>query len=182
MLVQMADGSKLAADVVVIGVGVSPATRWLEGSGLDLDDGVVCDERLIAADGVVAAGDVARWTHPGLSERVRLEHWTNAAEGGVAAAANLLAGDDGAEPYGPVPFFWSDQYRTKIQMLGLPGPDDEVVVVAGSVEDGRVVALYRRGDRLRAALGFSQPRLLMTYRSLLARGASFDEALAHSRT
>ncbi len=182
VLVHMADGSRLAADVVVIGVGVSPATRWLEGSGLELDDGVVCDEKLFAADGVVAAGDVARWTHPRLSEQVRVEHWTNAAEGGVAAAANLLAGDDGAEPYDPVPFFWSDQYRTKIQMLGLPGPDDEIVVVAGSVEDGRLVALYRRGERLRAALAFSQPRLLMGYRSLLARGASFDEALAHSRS
>ena len=107
-----------------------------------------------------------------------MEHWTNAAEGGAAAARNLLAGSAAAEPYDPVPFFWSDQYETKIQVIGLPGPDDEVVVVEGSVEEGKLVALYRRGDRLRAALAFSRPRQLMAYRPLLAAGASFDEALA----
>ena len=67
-------------------------------------------------------------------------------------------------------------------MIGLPGPDDEVVVVEGSVEEGKLVALYRRGDRLRAALAFSRPRHLMAYRPLLAAGASFDEALAVSRS
>ena len=78
---------------------------------------------------MVAAGDVARWTRPPPGEPVRVEHWTNAAEGGAAAARNLLAGSAAAAPYDPVPFFWSDQYETKIQVIGLPGPDDEVVVV-----------------------------------------------------
>jgi NADPH-dependent 2,4-dienoyl-CoA reductase/sulfur reductase-like enzyme len=113
---------------------------------------------------------------------LRVEHWTNAAEGGAAAARNLLAGSEAAELYDPVPFFWSDQYQAKIQVIGLPGPDDEVVVVEGSIEEGKFVALYRRGDRLRAALAFSQPRLLMAYRPLLAAGASFDEALALARS
>ena len=158
-----------------------PAVGWLEGSGLTLEDGVVCSETLFAADRVVAAGDVARWTHPGLGEQLRVEHWTNAAEGGAAAARNLLAGSAAAQSYEPVPFFWSDQYSTKIQVVGLPGPDDEVVVVEGSVEEGKLVALYRRGDRLRAALAFSRPRHLMAYRPLLAAGASFDEALAVAR-
>ncbi|MGO8873193.1 MAG: oxidoreductase C-terminal domain-containing protein, partial [Acidimicrobiales bacterium] len=131
---------------------------------------------------VVAAGDVARWHHPSLGEQLRVEHWTNAAEAGAAAARNLLAGRDAARPYDPVPFFWSDQYQTKIQMIGLPGPGDEVVVVEGSPDEGKLVALYRRGDRLRAVLAFSRPRQLMAYRPLLAAGASFDEALAVARS
>jgi 3-phenylpropionate/trans-cinnamate dioxygenase ferredoxin reductase subunit len=180
-VVHLADGTDLPADVVVVGIGVVPSVGWLEGSGLTLDNGVVCSETLFAGDRVVAAGDVARWTHGRLGEQLRVEHWTNAAEGGAAAARNLLAGSAAAQAYEPVPFFWSDQYSTKIQVVGLPGPDDEVVVVEGSVEEGKLVALYRRGDRLRAALAFSRPRQLMAYRPLLAAGASFDEALAVSR-
>ncbi|MGO9027173.1 MAG: NAD(P)/FAD-dependent oxidoreductase [Acidimicrobiales bacterium] len=180
-VVRLSDGSELAADVVVVGIGVVPAVGWLGGSGLSLDDGIVCSESLFAGDRVVAAGDVARWRHPGLGEDLRLEHWTNAAEGGAAAARNLLAGTDGAEPYAPVPFFWSDQYSAKIQVIGRPAPDDEVVVVDGSEDERKLVALYRRGDRLAAVLAISRPRQLMGYRPLLAAGASFDEALALSR-
>ncbi len=176
--VRLDDGSSVDADVVVVGIGVDPAVDWLAGSDLVLDDGVRCDERLFAADRVVAAGDVARWHHPVLDADIRLEHWTNAAEGGPVAARNLLAGSGAAEPYAPVPFFWSDQYGAKIQVLGRPAPGDEVVVVDGSVEDRRLVALYRRGDRLAAALAISRPRQLMGYRPLLAAGASFAEAMA----
>jgi NADPH-dependent 2,4-dienoyl-CoA reductase/sulfur reductase-like enzyme len=181
VVVHLVDGSRLEADLVVVGIGVVPATEWLEGSGVTLDDGVVCSDSLFAADRVVAAGDVSRWTHPTLGEQIRVEHWTSAAEGGTVAARNLVAGERAAAPYDPVPFFWSDQYETKIQVIGLPGPDDEVVVVEGTVEEGRLVALYRRGDRLRAVLGFSRARQLMAYRPLLAAGASFDEALALAR-
>jgi NADPH-dependent 2,4-dienoyl-CoA reductase/sulfur reductase-like enzyme len=180
--VHLSDGTYLDADLVVVGIGVTPSVGWLEGSGLALDDGVVCDDRLFAGDAVVAAGDMARWSHPTLDQPLRVEHWTNAAEGGAAAARNLLAGSAAAQPYDPVPFFWSDQYSTKIQVLGVPGPEDEVVVVHGSPDEGKFVALYRRGDRLRAALAFSQPRQLMAYRPLLAAAASFDDALALTRS
>jgi 3-phenylpropionate/trans-cinnamate dioxygenase ferredoxin reductase subunit len=176
------DGTRLAADVVVVGIGVVPSTGWLDGSGLTVDNGVRCDGSLLAADRVVAAGDVANWVRPSTGLPTRVEHWTNAAEGGPAAARNLLAGTDGATPYDPVPFFWSDQYATKIQMLGLPDPEDEVVVVSGSGEEGKMIALYRSGGRLGAVLTFSQPAKLMGYRPLLAAGASFDEALAHARS
>lgn len=182
VVVDLSDGSHLDADVVVAGIGVDPTVDWLGDSGVTVDNGVLCDEHLFASDRVVAAGDVARWEHPSLGERVRVEHWTNAAEGGGAAARNLLAGSAAAQPYDPVPFFWSDQYKTKIQMIGLPGPGDEVVVVEGSVEEARLVALYRRGDRLRAVLAFSRPRQLMAYRPLLAVNASFDNALALARS
>ena len=180
--VHLTDGTALEAEVVVVGIGVVPEVDWLEGSGLTLEDGVVCSDKLFAADRVVAAGDVARWTHRRMGEDLRVEHWTNAAEGGAAAARNLLAGSGAGERYEPVPFFWSDQYATKIQVVGRPGPDDEVVVVDGSVAERKLVALYRRGDKLSAALAFSRPRQLMAYRPLLAAGASFDEALAVARS
>lgn len=179
--VHLSDGTVLEADVVVVGIGVTPVVDWLGDSGLTLGNGVMCDDRLFAAERVVAAGDVARWTHLQLDEDIRVEHWTNAAEGGAVAAHNLIAGSAAAQSYTPVPFFWSDQYQAKIQVLGRPDPDDEVVVVDGSAEDRKLVALYRRGDRLSAALGISRPRQLMPYRALLAASASFDEALELSR-
>ena len=180
LVVHLDDGTDLDADLAVVGIGVVPVVDWLADSGLTLDNGVVCGPALFAADGVVAAGDVSRWARPDGSTQ-RVEHWTNAAEGGALAARNLLAGPGNAVAYDPVPFFWSDQYQTKIQVIGTPGPDDEVVVVEGSVDEGKLVALYRRGERLQAVLAFSRPRHLMAYRPLLAAGASFDEALAVSR-
>jgi NADPH-dependent 2,4-dienoyl-CoA reductase/sulfur reductase-like enzyme len=177
--VVLVDGTVLGADVVVAGIGVAPTTSWLAGSGLELRDGVVCDGRLFAAPGVVAAGDAARWFDEGLDEELRIEHWTNAAEQGMSAARNLFAGPEAAFPYRPVPYFWSDQYDTKIQVIGHPGPDDEVVVVDGSLEERRFVAVYGRAGRLRAALGFSRPRQLMGYRRLLEEGVSFADALKH---
>ena len=176
------DGTRLVADVVVVGIGVTPSVGWLTGSGLDLDNGVRCDGSLFAADRIVAAGDVANWMRPTTGQPTRVEHWTNAAEGGAACARNLLAGTAGATPFDPVPFFWSDQYATKIQMIGLPDADDEVVVVSGSGEEGKMIALYRSGDRLGGVLTLSQPAKLMGYRPLLAAGASFDEALALARS
>lgn len=180
-VVHLSDGTALPADVVVVGIGVVPVVDWLGDSGVGLDNGVVCNDRLFAADSVVAAGDVARWTHVGLGEDIRIEHWTNAAEGGAVAARNLVVGSAAAESYAPVPFFWSDQYGEKIQVIGRPRPDDEVVVVDGTAEDRKLVALYRRGDRLSAALAISRPRQLMAYRPLLEAGASFDDALGLSR-
>jgi 3-phenylpropionate/trans-cinnamate dioxygenase ferredoxin reductase subunit len=175
-------GTRLAADVVVVGIGVVPSVGWLEGSGLSLENGVICDGTLFAGDRVVAAGDVANWLRPTTGRHTRVEHWTNAAEGGAASARNLLAGTAGAAPYDPVPFFWSDQYGKKIQMIGLPDADDEVVVVSGSGAEGKMIALYRSGDGLSGVLAISQPAKLMGYRPLLAAGASFDEALAHAAT
>ena len=177
--VELDDGRVLDADVVVIGIGVVPTTQWLEGSGLEIDNGVVADATLHVADDIVVAGDMARWFDESLGTHVRIEHWTNAVEQGVAAARSLLAGRSDATPYVPVPYFWSDQYETKIQVLGHPSPDDDVVVVEGALQERRFVALYGRAGKFTAALGFSRPRQLMGYRALLEAGASFDEALAH---
>jgi NADPH-dependent 2,4-dienoyl-CoA reductase/sulfur reductase-like enzyme len=177
--VRLADGSAVPADLVVVGVGVAPATRWLEGSGLRVADGVVCDERLRAsAPGVFAAGDVARWTHPGYGEALRIEHWTNATEQADAAVASLLAGEGPCPPFAPVPYFWSDEYDVKLQLAGRTAPGDELRVVDGSVAERRFVALYGRAGRLSAVLGWNRPRLVMQYRRLLRDGASFEQALA----
>jgi NADPH-dependent 2,4-dienoyl-CoA reductase/sulfur reductase-like enzyme len=176
--VRLSDGAVVPADVVIVGVGVSPATAWLESSGLELNDGVVCDEFCRAAPGVYVAGDVARWTNPLFGESMRVEHWTNAAEQGQAAAENVLAGEGAGTSFAPVPFFWSDQYDVKIQFVGRSRPGDDVEVVDGSLEAHRFVALYGRAGRLVGCLGFSRPRLVMQYRRLLAEGASWDEALA----
>ncbi|NQZ98500.1 MAG: FAD-dependent oxidoreductase, partial [Myxococcales bacterium] len=117
--VKLGDGGVVDADVVIVGIGVFPETRWLEGSGLELDNGVVCDETCATkAPDVVAAGDVARWTNPLFGESMRVEHWTNAVEQGEAAAERLLTGPDGAKPFAPVPYVWSDQYDRKIMSAG----------------------------------------------------------------
>ncbi|MFP5486867.1 MAG: NAD(P)/FAD-dependent oxidoreductase [Acidimicrobiia bacterium] len=169
------------ADVVVVGIGVVPATGWLDGSGLTLDDGVVCRPDLNAGHPLVyAAGDVARWHNPLFDEVMRVEHWTNAAEQGALAASNLLAEAVGqpTEPYAPVPFFWSEQYDRRIQFLGRASPDDEVRVVAGAVEDRQFAALYGRNGRLRGVLGLNMPRHVMPFRKHLIDGIGWDDALA----
>lgn len=180
--VRLADGSAIDADVVVVGVGVAPATEWLEGSGLTIDNGVVCDETLVAAPGIVAAGDVCRWPNPLFDgELMRLEHWTNAAEQGVAAAARLLANDESAEPFAPVPFVWSDQYDVKIQVAGHVRGDDDVEIVDGETEELRFVAAVGRAGRLVGAVAFSRPRQLMQMRRLIASRASFADAIASTK-
>ncbi|MGP8162236.1 MAG: NAD(P)/FAD-dependent oxidoreductase [Acidimicrobiales bacterium] len=175
--VRLEGGKIVEADVVLVAIGVVPETAWLTGSGLDVRDGVRCAATLLAAPGVVAAGDIARWPHPLRAGTVRLEHRTNAAEQGAHAASSLLAGP-GAAAFASVPYFWSDQFDVKIQSIGLPEPSDEVHVVAGSIAERRFVACYGRDGQLSAAIGFNSPRQLMSFRALLDRRATLEEALA----
>ena len=185
--VRLADGSAVPADLVVVGIGVSPATDWLAGSGLALDDGVVCDATTLAAPGIVVAGDVARWPSRRLGELVRVEHWDNAVAMGAHAARRLLAeppfssGDGGeVEPYDPVPWFWSDQYDRKVQLAGWTAGAEEVAVVDGSTDERRFVAIYRRGGALAGVLSMNRPRPLVTYRRLVEEGASWEDAMAQA--
>ncbi|MBM3675643.1 MAG: NAD(P)/FAD-dependent oxidoreductase [Actinobacteria bacterium] len=176
--VQLAGGATVACDVVLVAIGVTPCAGWLEGSGLTLDDGIVCDETLLAAPGVVAAGDVCRWPNPLFDgESMRIEHWTNAAEQGVAAAQRLLRSGD-APAFAPVPFVWSDQYDVKIQSAGRFSGDGHMEVVHGTLGERRFVALFERTGRLSGVLAFSQPRRLMQYRRMIAERATFADALA----
>ena len=176
--VRLADGSEVACDLLVAGIGVIPNVDWLEGSGLEVADGVVCDETCLAAPGVVAAGDVARWTNARYGESMRVEHWDNAVQQGVHAARRLLQSDEEAQPFTPVPWFWSDQYDRKVQLAGRTHPDAEVRVVTGSVDEHRFVTYYGLGGRFLGALGMNRPRHVMQSKGLLEQDASWDEALA----
>jgi NADPH-dependent 2,4-dienoyl-CoA reductase/sulfur reductase-like enzyme len=173
----LSDGSRVEADVVVVGIGVVPNTDWLEGSGLVLDNGIVCNGSCEAAPGVYAAGDVARVANQWYGESPRIEHWSNAVEQGVHAAEHLLAGPGAGTPFSSVPYFWSDQYDRKIQFVGRANPHDEVVIVDGSLAERRLTALFRRGDRVVACLAVNQPKALIKYRKLLSGHASWDAAL-----
>lgn len=178
--VELADGTTVAADVVLLGIGVAPVTGWLAGSGLAVDGGVVVGPTLHAAPGVVAAGDVARWPYGTEGRLVRVEHWTNASEQAVVAARSLLAGQAAAVAHDPVPYVWSDQYDLKIQVIGLPDADDDLHVVDGSVASGRFVALYSRQGTVTGAVGIGRPRQLMGVRPLVQRRATVAEAIAAS--
>jgi 3-phenylpropionate/trans-cinnamate dioxygenase ferredoxin reductase subunit len=166
-------GETIPCDVVVIGVGVRPAVDWLEGSGLALDNGVLVDEqcRTNLTD-VYAAGDVARWWHPTLGERLRVEHFDNAQLQGQAAARAILGR---AEPYAPVPYFWSDQYDLNLQYVGHARGDDEIVL-RGTIESGSWTAFYRRDGRLQAALTVNRRRDLTGARRLIAARTNVSAA------
>ncbi len=167
------DGSRIEADLALVAVGASPVTGWLEGSGLQLQDGVLCDSSCAAlgAENVVAAGDVARWPNPVFdSAPMRIEHWTNAVEQGSAAALTLLRGSSPDTVYAPVPSFWSDHFGTRLQSVGLPALADETTVVDGSLEERRFAAVCRRDGRLVGAITYAMPRALLKYRIALARG------------
>ena len=165
--------------------GVSPSTEWLEGSGLEIRDGVVCDRFLNAgAPGVFAAGDVCRWHNDLYDREMRVEHWTTASEQGAAAARNLLVisrGED-PKPFAEVPFFWSDQFTARIQFVGRAEGDENVSIVVGSPQERQFVALYEKGGRLMAALGVSRPRQLMPFRKLIAERATIDQAMELAKT
>ena len=152
-----ADGRLLRADAVVVGVGMTPAVDWLEGSEIRIDDGIVTDAYCRTdAPNVLAAGDCARWWNPRYETLMRVEHWDTAARHGAAAAASVLGHD---EPFAPVPFFWSDQHGVKFQSVGYAPDWDEVEVEDGEVP-GSFVARYRAQDRLVAAFAAGQPKTI----------------------
>ena len=175
--VELTDGSMVEADLVVVGIGVIPNTEWLEGSGLVLDDGVLCDETLLAAPGVVAAGDVVNWPNPRFGEMMRVEHWDNAVTSGQHAARRLLHGD-AAGVYDPVPWFWSDQYDRKLQLAGRTTNYDSFQLVEGDYASRRFAVLYGRDGQFSAVFAMNRPRHVVKYRQLLRSGATWDEALA----
>ena len=171
------NGQTLHADVLVVGIGVIPNTEWLVGSGLSINNGVDVDGALFAHDRVVAVGDVARfqWTRLGMTSAERIEHWQVAADHGRFAAEGLLAGRSAAKPIQLLPYFWSDQYGVKLQMLGRPAATDHVHVVEDD-DEGRLLALYERDGAVSAAFAISKPRQLMQLRAALLDGMTLADA------
>ena len=183
--VTLTNGDTIEADVVVVGIGVAPATQWCSDSGLTISDGIVCDANLNAGPAnVFVAGDVLRWPNgmfKDIEPNMRVEHWTNAAEQGAMAAKNLLATlrNEPMEPYSAVPFFWSDQFDARIQFLGRAFESSTVDVVAGDVAAGRWCAMFSTNDRLTGVLGVSMPKLVMPSRAMLSTYTSRYDALQH---
>lgn len=170
--VTLDDGTTLAADVVLVAVGAAPATGWLAGSGLTLDNGVRCDETLHAAANVVAAGDVANWPNPLFDgRRMRIEHWSNAVEQGRAAGRALVRGPDAA-PFESIPSFWSDHFGIRLQSIGLPATADDFRVTHGDPGENRFAAAAYRAGSLVGAVAYAMPRAIIEHRTALLKGGS----------
>jgi NADPH-dependent 2,4-dienoyl-CoA reductase/sulfur reductase-like enzyme len=164
--VELADESVLKADLVVVAVGAVPTIGWLAGSGLPLGNGIECDDRCQAGPGVYAAGDVASWPNPLFGVRMRLEHRMNATEQAIAVAGNLLSDN---KPFAPVPYFWTDQYDTRIQAFGIFPPDADFQLLSGDPSERRFAAAYGHHGTVTGALGWNiAPRELRTLRWLVA--------------
>jgi 3-phenylpropionate/trans-cinnamate dioxygenase ferredoxin reductase component len=171
--VVLADGTELDADLVVVGIGSRPATEWLEGTGIEVDNGVVCDAAgRASAPHVWAIGDVASWRHT-LGHQVRVEHWSNVADQARALVPAMLGQDAPAAV--SVPYFWSDQYDVKIQCLGEPEAGDVVHIVE---DDGRkFLAFYERDGVVAGVVGGGMPGKVMKSRAKIAAGAPIADVL-----
>lgn len=155
------------ADVVVAGLGAAPNIAWLAGSGLDLDDGVICGEfGRTNRDGVYAAGDVAKWRDPRTGSRRRHEHWTSAREQ-ARIVARTIAGAPGSAWAEYTPYFWSDLYGKRIQVLGSTEDADAISFVHDDRTAGAFVAEYRREGKLVGVAGCNAAAKTMRYLAAL---------------
>ncbi len=147
-------GDTVPADAVVVGVGITPNTGLAEGAGIETGNGIVTDAALrTSAEGVWAAGDVANWRSTALDTNVRVEHWANANDGGLAAGRSM-AGQD--VTYDPIPFFFSDQYDVGLEYAGyVPRGSDAEVLLRGEPSSNEFMAFWvvPEGDGVRVLAG-----------------------------
>ncbi len=189
--VELESGERIEAETVVVGIGVRPNVEWLSDSGLTIGDGVICDQYCRAAPGIFAAGDVARWpnglfgpfAYSAPQRTMRIEHWTNAVEQGMAAARNLLLEHRGEplEAFSPTPYFWSDQHGRSIMSAGITSPRDQVEVVHGALESHRFAAIYGLRGYLTGVVAVGWPRMLRRYQAMIGERTSWEDALASAR-
>jgi NADPH-dependent 2,4-dienoyl-CoA reductase/sulfur reductase-like enzyme len=171
---RLTDGRELTTDAIVVGIGVVPNAGWLESSGLELENGVVCDATLnVGVDGVFAVGDVANWPNPLFDRRMRVEHWTNAAQQGAHAARNLVHGE--RLPFEGSNYVWSDQYGQRVQFVGLTAGDP--IPVAGAIGEDTFAVCYREADHIVGAAAVGYARLLIKSRMLIEGRTAWDDAL-----
>ena len=170
--VELADGTNLEADLVVVGIGIIPNTELAEAAGAASSDGIVVDEycRTNVAN-LYAAGDATNHYNPLLERRIRLESWQNAQNQAVAAAHNLSGN---ARPYAEIPWFWSDQFGRNIQMVGIAEPGLEVCW-RGEPRSGRCMAFGLRDGRVRLAVAFDLGAEIRHARRLIESRAPVPE-------
>lgn len=172
---ELAGGASVQADEVLAAVGVRPETSWLGGGAVSLaaDGGVLVDERLLAAPGVCAVGDVAAWPSRRYGRLLRVEHWDNALRAPAVAAATLVGGE---ETYDPVPYVWSEQFGRYVQYAGDAAAGDTLVWRGDPDADAAWTACWLRAGRLAAVLAVDRPRDAVQGRKLCVDGAVLDPA------
>jgi 3-phenylpropionate/trans-cinnamate dioxygenase ferredoxin reductase subunit len=170
-VVQLADGSVLSCDVIVLGIGLVPNDELAREAGLACDGGVLVDERCQTSDAsIFAAGDVAVTSNPWAGRKMRLESWQNAQEQGIAAARSALGIPVN---YQPLPWFWSDQYGTNLQIYGMPSTN-HTVVSRGNRSTGSFVLFYLQDNVIQAAIGPNAARDLRFAKRLIEQRKPVD--------
>jgi NADPH-dependent 2,4-dienoyl-CoA reductase/sulfur reductase-like enzyme len=179
--VELTDGSRVPADLVVVGMGALPNTEWLADSGLRVSPGLECDATLTAVGDpdILGAGDIVSWPHPlADGDAIRIEHWTVAAEQGQQAGRNVVLPAPERKPYDQPPYFWSDQYDVKIQSLGLPARAARLELLEATEDGSRVIYGGERDGRLVGVIAINAARRLGAYRMALADPPDFEDLRA----
>ncbi|MFE7226899.1 NAD(P)/FAD-dependent oxidoreductase [Nocardioides sp. NPDC057577] len=172
--VSLSDGTTVPADLVIVGIGVEPATGWLRGSGVAISDGVACSPYLESTvPGVYAVGDVARWVNPWNGRSTRMEHWTSTGEQAEFVVRNALTTD--RRPCSITPYFWSEWYGHKLQLLGEPADQVELIGNGGATDP--FLAQYRYDGQLVGAFGFDRTGPLMKLRTAVTERLSWQSML-----
>lgn len=172
--VRLNDGTALPADLVIVGIGVDPATDWLRGSGVAVGDGVACSPYLESTvPGVYAVGDVARWVNQWNGRSSRLEHWTSTTEQAAYVARNALTED--RQPCAVMPYFWSEWYGHKLQMIGEPADEAELLGAGGATDP--FLAQYRYDGDLVGAFALDRTGPLMKLRVPVGKRQSWQDML-----
>ncbi|MFD9552357.1 NAD(P)/FAD-dependent oxidoreductase [Nocardia salmonicida] len=169
--VRLSDGRTLAAATVLVGIGSDPATDWLNGSSIPIGNGVMCDEYCRAAENTYAVGDVAEWLNPRFRARMRIEHRMNATEQAAVVAKNIMGAD---EVFDPIPYFWTDQYETKIQGYGLTGAEGAVEIEELDGTSSRFAVRYTQNGLVQGILGWNAARWVRDLRREVGRSVDDD--------